>query len=266
MTPEQPSVDCHEGFRVDRIAGIATVTLDRPGRLNAIAWSAWGPLRSTFESLALDPSVRVVVLTGADDAFCAGADVKDPVYRQIGADPGSVATQLRRVNAAGAALYRLPKPTIAAVNGVACGAGWSLALSCDITMAAASARFAMSFSDRGLTMDLGATWLLARRLGAQHAKHLAFTGSFLGAAEAQALGLVLSVHPDEALPEAVEAYAAALADRPAEVLTQTKAALEEALVTTYDQSGEREAHAAIARVAAQLARRNDHSPRRKEEV
>ena len=232
-----------------------TVTLDRPACRNAIAWSAWDPLRATFDSLALDTSVRVVILTGAGDAFCAGADVKDPDYWAIGSEPAAVASQLRRVNAAGAALYRLPKPTIAAVNGVACGAGWSLALSCDLTMAAQSARFAMSFIDRGLTMDLGATWLLARRVGAQQAKHLAFTGSFITAAEAQALGLVLSVHADEALHGDVGAYAARLVERPAEALAQTKAAIDDAFASCFEQSGEREAHAAVARVAAHLTGR-----------
>lgn len=244
-----------DGFRVDAQGGVATVTLDRPARRNAIAWSTWDPLRATFEALGRDTSVRVVVLTGAGEAFCAGADVKDPDYRAIGSDPATVAAQMRRVNAAGAALYRLPKPTIAAVNGVACGAGWSLALSCDLTMAASSARFAMSFVERGLTMDLGATWLLAHRVGAQQAKHLAFTGSFLSAAEAHALGLVLTVHADDALRDDVSAYAARLLDHPAEVLAQTKAAIDEALVTSFEQSGEREASAAIARVAARLARR-----------
>ena len=243
------------GFRVDVDAGIATVTLDRPERLNAVALATWDALRSTFESLALDPSVRVVMLTGAGTAFCAGADVKDPAYRAIGPEPATVASQLRRCNAAGAALHHLPKPTIAAVNGVACGAGWSLALSCDLVMAAESARFAMSFVDRGLTMDLGATWLLARSVGAQRAKHLAFTGAFLTAQEAQALGLVLSVHPDDALDRDVAAYAARLLERPAEVLTQAKAAIDEAMVTTFEQSGEREAHAAVAGAAARLAAR-----------
>ena len=113
------AIDHHESFRVESAAGIATVTLDPPERMSAIGWSTWVDLREVFDSLGMDGSVRVVVLTGAGTVFCTGADIKDPAYRAIDPEPGPISAQMRRRNATATALYGLPKPTIAAVNGVA---------------------------------------------------------------------------------------------------------------------------------------------------
>jgi 2-(1,2-epoxy-1,2-dihydrophenyl)acetyl-CoA isomerase len=242
------------GVRLEVAGGIATLTLDRPECRNAVTVAMWDLLREHFEELAADPEVEVVVLTGAGDAFCSGADTRDHGYRSYARVPRAVAQRMRMINSTAIALHQLPKPTIAAVNGVACGAGWSLALGCDIVLASAEARFATKFVDQGISLDLGATWLLARQLGAQRAKHLAFTSEFIDAAEAHRLGLVLEVHPHDELPGAVAAYAARLLDRPPEVLTQMKLAVNEALATTFAQSAEREAHAQAACAAARSQR------------
>jgi enoyl-CoA hydratase/carnithine racemase len=230
------------GIRVERFGAVSTITLDRPDSKNAIALAMWPTLTGHFDSLAADPATSVVVLTGAGDAFCSGADTRDPAYVADNS-PGAVAQRMRTINATAIALHRLPKPTIAAVNGVACGAGWSLALGCDIVLAAESARFSALFVKRGISVDLGGTWLLAHQLGAQQAKHLAFTADFISSRQAQALGLVLEVYDDSVLAGAVAGYANRLCQQPAEALAQIKLGINDALDTTFEQSAEREAHA-----------------------
>ncbi|MGH9137761.1 MAG: enoyl-CoA hydratase/isomerase family protein [Acidimicrobiales bacterium] len=239
-------------------AGVATVTLDRPDRLNAMGNADWPILRVTFERLALDRGVRAVVLTGAGRAFCAGGDIK-----QIPTDPSTptaTRARMRDIDATAIALHHLPQPTIAGVNGDAVGAGWSLALGCDVVLAADTARFAAKFVDRGISLDLGGTWLLARHLGLQRAKHLTFTAEFLSAAEAAELGLVLQVHPAGELAAAANAYATALVARPSEALAQIKAGLNQAWAWGLEQACEFEGQAQAACVAArQIAKQQRRS-------
>jgi enoyl-CoA hydratase/carnithine racemase len=226
--------------RVDTEDGVATVTVDRPECKNAITFAMWRTLRDTFETLGSDSEVRVVVLTGVEDAFCAGADIRDPDYR---GDPTAVAQHMQAIDSAAIALHRLAKPTIASVNGVAVGAGWSLALGCDIVLAAGSARFSAMFIKHGISLDLGGTWLFAHLAGLQLAKHLAFTGEFITADRAAELGLVLRVHPDDELAAATKDYASDLARRPPWALAQIKTGLNHARSWTFEQTCDFEGHA-----------------------
>jgi enoyl-CoA hydratase/carnithine racemase len=242
-----------EVIRVETKDGIATVTLDRPECRNAITFAMWRTLRDIFENLGADPEVRVVVLTGAGGAFCAGADTRDPDYA---GDPSpiAVAQRMQFIDAAAIALHRLAKPTIASVGGAAVGAGWSLALGCDIVLAAMSARFAALFIEQGISLDVGGTWLFAHLAGLQRAKHLAFTGEFITASQAAEFGLVLRVLPDDDLAVATAAYAADLARRPAGPLAQIKSGLNQATTWTFEEACEFEGRAQAASVGSRVLR------------
>jgi 2-(1,2-epoxy-1,2-dihydrophenyl)acetyl-CoA isomerase len=239
--------------RVETKDGVATVTLDRPECKNAVAFAMWRTLRDTFEDLGADREVRVVVLTGAGDAFCAGADTRDRGYAGD-PSPTAVAQRMQVIDSAAIALHRLAKPTIASVNGVAVGAGWSLALGCDIVLAAESATFSARFIEHGISLDAGGTWLFAHLAGLQRAKHLAFTGEFVTARQATEFGLVLQVHPDEELAAATAAYAADLARRSPTALAQIKSGLNQATAWTFEQACEFEGQAQSACVASRALR------------
>jgi 2-(1,2-epoxy-1,2-dihydrophenyl)acetyl-CoA isomerase len=184
------------------------ITLNRPERKNAIPPDGWDDLRQAFVEFE-SSSQRVLVLTGADAAFCSGADL-DPTARP---DTGVVANRRRmqRVGEAATALHRLSKPTIALVDGIAAGAGMNLALGCDLVVATERARFSEIFVQRGLTVDFGGSWLLPRIVGLQRAKELALTGRIIDAEEARAIGLVLEVVEPSAAGERIRQLAEALA-------------------------------------------------------
>jgi 2-(1,2-epoxy-1,2-dihydrophenyl)acetyl-CoA isomerase len=240
--------DC---VRLDRVEGIATITIDRPEKKNAITNPMFSRLRELFEEVAHNPEDRVLVITGVGDAFSAGGSMDRRAAagrppRQAPPTPrGPFATEqeMADINAAAIVLHHLRQPTIAAVNGVACGAGWSLALGCDVVLAAESARFSAKFIDVGLSTDFGGTWLLPRAVGLQRAKHLAFTAEFISAAEAKELGAVLEVYPDAELMDAVMAYAKDLASRPAVPLACIKAGMNQALGWTFEEASAYEGHA-----------------------
>ena len=220
----------HESIRLERAAGIATLTLDRPAVRNALTPDHFAALADRIDEVGADPEARVLVLTGAGEAFCAGADLSDlgasGAMMRSGAEGRAEIT--RRSTRAALALHQIEKPTIAAVNGVAAGGGCNLALGCDIVFAARSARFSEIFVNRGLALDYAGSWLLPRLVGRQRAKDLAFRGALLGAEEAHALGLVLEVVPDAELMARVRAYAAELAAKPPIALGLIKRALDRA--------------------------------------
>jgi 2-(1,2-epoxy-1,2-dihydrophenyl)acetyl-CoA isomerase len=168
------------------------LTLDRPERRNAIPPDGWVQLRESFDDFA-SAEQRVLVVTGAGGAFCSGADLS-----AAGASSGLGShreryERMQTVAAAARALHRLTKPTVAAVDGAAVGAGMNLALGCDLVVASSRARFAELFVQRGLSVDFGGTWLLPRIVGLQRAKELALTGRMVEAEEARRIGLVLEV-------------------------------------------------------------------------
>lgn len=182
---------------------IRRITMDRPGRRNAVPFDGWPDLRDAFVDFEKSDA-RVLILTGANDDFCSGADL-DPsrVTEMTGVVQRS--ERMKRIEAAATALHRLSKPTIAAVDGVAVGAGMNLALGCDVVVASDRARFSQIFVRRGLTVDAGGTWLLPRIVGLQRAKELALSGRIVEAAEALEIGLVLEVvEPERLLDRAGE--------------------------------------------------------------
>lgn len=175
---------------------IRWIRLDRPDRKNAIPADGWDQLRSAFEAFERSDA-RVLVILGNGGEFCAGADL-DPSAAADMAGVISRSERMKTVGAAALALHRLTKPSIAAVDGVAVGAGMNLALGCDVVIASTRARFSEIFVRRGLTLDFGGSWLLPRIIGQQRAKELALSGRMVGAEEALAIGLVLEVvEPDQ---------------------------------------------------------------------
>lgn len=189
-------------LRVETRGSVRWLTIDRPERKNAIpSPEGWPALTDAFERFE-ESDDRVLVVTGAGGDFCAGADL-DPERFEAG---GSVAESHRRMKAVARAameLHRATKPTIAAVDGVAVGAGMNLALGCDVVIATERARFSEIFVRRGLSLDFGGTWLLPRVVGLQRAKELALSGRIVGAEEAVALGIAMEAVPSDALESRV---------------------------------------------------------------
>ena len=227
-----------DGLRVDVDGPVATITLDRPEALNALTVPVKVALREALERLAVDRAVRAVILTGAGRAFCAGQDLAE--REQPDAAPLDV--ELReRYNPIILALRAMGQPVIAAVNGVAAGAGASIAFACDLRIAAEDARFVLAFGRIGLVPDSGTTWFLPRLVGQARAAELALVGEPISADEALRIGLVSRVVPnDELLPQA-----RALADRIAAsapmAVALTKGALERAASIDLETALEGEA-------------------------
>src|SRR5690349_588871 len=185
---------------LDADAGVATVTLNRPDALNALTVPMKQALLAAFRRLERDKAIRAVVLTGAGRAFCAGQDLRERL--EPGAAPLGVEVR-ERYNPIIRAMRGLPKPIVGAINGVAAGAGASLAMACDIRLASEAASFALAFGRVGLVPDSGATWFLPRLVGAARAAELALLDDPVGAADALRIGLVgRVVAPDRLAAEA----------------------------------------------------------------
>ena len=227
-----------DGLRVEVAGPVATLTLDRPEALNALTAPMKVALREALESIAADRSVRAVILTGAGRAFCAGQDLAE--REQPDAAPLDV--ELReRYNPIIRALRSMGQPVIAAVNGVAAGAGASLAFACDLRLAAEDARFVLAFGRIGLVPDSGATWFLPRLVGPAKAAELALVGDPVDAAEALRLGLVSNVVPGDQLMAEARALATRLAEGAPLAMALTKEALQRSSTITLDAALEGEA-------------------------
>jgi 2-(1,2-epoxy-1,2-dihydrophenyl)acetyl-CoA isomerase len=183
------------------------LTIDRPERKNAVPFDGWADLRAAFEDFE-GSDQRVLVVTGSGGEFCAGADLDPSRLDRIQTVAGRHA-RMKEVGSAAMSLHRLTKPTIAAVDGVAVGAGMNLALGCDVVVATERARFSEIFVRRGLTVDFGGSWLLPRIVGLQRAKELALTGRIVEAEEAAQIGLALVVVPVDELETRVTELAEA---------------------------------------------------------
>lgn len=179
--------------------GIATILLNRPHRKNAFTLAMLDDWAEALRSARADPAVRVVLVTGAGGAFCAGVDLDD--FAEIGSTLARQEVLTQRVHRVAAAALELDKPLIAAVDGVAVGAGMDMALACDIRLASGRARFSEAYVRVGLIPGDGGAHLLPRIVGQARALELLWTGRFVEADEALQLGLVLSVHSPEALAE-----------------------------------------------------------------
>jgi 2-(1,2-epoxy-1,2-dihydrophenyl)acetyl-CoA isomerase len=227
-----------DGLRFEVDGPVATLTLDRPEALNALTVPMKVALRESLGVIAADRSVRAVILTGAGRAFCAGQDLVE--REQPDAAPLDV--ELReRYNPIIRAIRAMGQPVIAAVNGVAAGAGASLAFACDLRIAAEEARFVLAFGRIGLVPDSGATWFLPRLVGPAKAAELALVGESVDAAEALRIGLVSKVVPGDHLLAEARAMAASLAEAAPLALALTKEALQRSATIDLDEALEGEA-------------------------
>lgn len=214
----------HRTVRCAREGAVATVTLDRPAARNAIDDATREALRAELAGLAADPALRIVILTGAGEAFCAGGDVK-AMARRLEQPPGEVALngvrRQRRTFELVSTLHRMPQVTIAAVNGPAAGLGMDLALACDLIVMAERAWMAASFVDRGLVPDGGSMYFLPRRIGVARAKEMLWMGRRVTAKEAVAMGLA-DVLASTGAVEAARELAGRFSDKPPAALSLTK--------------------------------------------
>ncbi len=200
---------------VDVTDGIATLTMNRPERLNALSPDMLMKAISTLEAFSVDPEVKCIVITGADRGFCAGGDVQ---AMNAGQTAGMTFEQKldrqRGVHRFSELIYKIPKVTIAAVNGAAAGAGMGIALACDLRIASEKAKFTTAFAKVGFGGDFGITWPLVRILGEGKAKELMYLSDVLTSDEALALGLVNRVVPVDEFEAAVKEMASRIASGP----------------------------------------------------
>ena len=196
-----------------RSGGVATIRMNRPERMNAYNVEMGEALLAEVSAAAEDPSVRCMVLTGTGKAFSAGGDVE--LFAAFGEEgPAKFMGLAIGLHALIATLRRAPKPVVAAVNGVAAGAGFSMALACDVAVAASSARFTLGYQNIGLSPDGGMTFFLARAVGAQRAMEMTLFSRVLPAARAAEWGLVQEIFPDAEFAAGVDALAERLASGP----------------------------------------------------
>ena len=199
---------------------IATITLDRPEKKNAMSFVMFNELRDVFLRAASDDDVRCVVVTGAGGAFCSGADLTDP--ENMSSSTFEFKERMRLVHSIVTAFINCPKPTIAKVTGVAAGAGCNLALACDLIVATRGASFAELFVKRGLVVDFGGTWALTRLLPLNRAKEIALLGDTLSAEDADRLGLLNRLCDDDEVDTVVKDLAERLAALPPRIVTLIK--------------------------------------------
>ncbi|MBF8258677.1 MAG: hypothetical protein HW377_1051 [Actinobacteria bacterium] len=228
-----------EVVQVERNGGVATVRMNRPDRLNAYNPEMGKALLSAVSEASVDPSVRCVVLTGEGRAFSAGGDVEFmAAFREEG--HGKFLELAILLHALIASLRKAPKPVIAAVNGVAAGAGFSMALACDVAVATASARFTLGYQNIGLSPDGGMTFFLARALGTQRAMEMTLFSKVLSASLASEWGLVHEVYPDAEFAARVEALSSLLAAGPTLAYARAKELYNRALSQPLEAQMEEE--------------------------
>src|SRR2546428_13780539 len=229
-------------FLYEQRDGVATITLNRPERLNAITFEVYRELTDFFAQLRDDKDVRVVVITGAGRAFCSGGDVRDIIGELQGSDAEGLLDFTRLTCELIHNMRALPKPIIASINGTTAGAGACIALASDIRIATEEAKIAFIFVKVGLAgTDMGATYLLPRVVGLSKASELLMTGDFIDAAEAEHIGLYNRVVPREQLESATREFAEKLARGPALGIAKTKEMLNRELHMSFESALEAEA-------------------------
>lgn len=234
-----------ESLRYDVTDGVATITLDRPARLNALNLTLGRALFHAVLEADEDRSVRCIVVTGAGTAFCAGGDVKD--FHESGGRIGIVIKELTTyLHGAVSRLARTPKPVIMAVNGVAAGGGMSLALAGDLVLAAESASFVMAYSKIGACPDGSSSYFLPRIVGLRRAMEIHYTNRALSAREALDWGLVTRVHADAEFRAAVATFAAELAQGPTLAYGAAKRLFHQSTQESLESQMELEAQAIAA--------------------
>lgn len=215
--------------------GVATVTLNRPDKLNAFNEAMHAELARALDRIEADAAIRAVLLTGAGRAFSAGQDLGDRVMGEGDAPPDLGDTLERRYNPLVRRLHRLERPVVCAVNGVAAGAGANVALACDLVLAARSAKFIQAFCKLGLVPDSGGTYALPRLVGTARAMGLALLGEPLSAEQAEAWGLIWRVVDDDRLMDEAQALVRHLARQPTRGLGLIKRALHASAANTLDR-------------------------------
>ena len=233
------SYDPH--VRAERDGHVVRVTLDNPATKNACTGDMWVALGQTFRDIAFS-GARVVLLTGANGDFCAGADLTGGSGGGGGSGPQATMVDAMRVLAETVlAIHDCPVPVVSAVEGVCVGAGLGVALAADMTWCADTARFSAIFAKRGLSLDFGTSWLLRQRIGAHKAKELAFTARTLSGTEAAELGLVNAAVPAAELADTVGELVDTIAAGPPIALSITKRELNGAAASSLAQALEVEA-------------------------
>ncbi len=239
MTLPKPS-----SFRFDLEEGVGLITLDRPKTLNSLTFEVYAELRDFLPHLSSSPEVRAVVITGEGKGFCSGGDREAIIAELFGRDMAGLLAFTRMTGALIRNLRRVRRPVIAAVNGVAVGAGAVVALACDLRVAAKSARFGFIFPKVGLSgADMGAAYLLPRVVGLSRANELLFDGDLISADEAFRIGLANRVVDDGKALEDSMAWAKKLAAGPAFAHSMTKQMVEDEHQMTLDDAIESEAQA-----------------------
>jgi len=222
----------YEKITLAKAQGLATLTLNAPDKLNAVSRKMIAEIKQAWEEIGADGSVRAVLLTGNGRGFCAGADLSDP-DRKNDADSGSALDKF--FNPVIRTMRALPKPIVAAVNGVAAGVGMSFAMAADIAIAAKSASFLQAFSRIGLLPDGGSTWFLPRLVGEQRARALAMLAPQISAEQAKQWGLIWDVVDDAALMPTATELAQRLANGPTQSLARIKDAMNRATQNDLSQ-------------------------------
>ncbi len=210
-------------YELDAATGVATITLNRPERLNALTFEVYEELRDAFRALDTEPGVRAILLTGAGRAFCSGGDVEEIIGALFGRDYRGLLEFTRHTGDLILAMLRCRRPIVGALNGTVAGAGAVIAAACDVRIAAEEAKIAYLFTKVGLSgADMGASWLLPRIVGMGRAMELLMTGDFIDAAEAHRIGLYNRVVPGAELAAEARGWAERLAAGPAFGLEITK--------------------------------------------
>ncbi|HWO94060.1 MAG TPA: enoyl-CoA hydratase-related protein [Dehalococcoidia bacterium] len=208
----------YQDLLLEREDGIATITLNKPDKLNAMSWTTWRELRESVAECDADDDVKVIIVTGAGRGFSSGTDLTAASQDEI---PSRRET-MRSGYLSAVSLIHSAKPTIAAVNGIAAGAGLSIALACDIRIGAASSRYSAIFVKRALSADFGCSYLLPRVVGMSNAMRLMYTGDIIDAQEALRIGLLSEVVPDEALIQRARELSLPIAHGPSIAIEATK--------------------------------------------
>lgn len=209
-----------ESLTYVREGHVATITLNRPEKLNAMSWTMFNEIKAAFDVAATDAEVRCVVVTGAGRAFCSGADLTDP--RNVVTSAFELKDRMVAIHDIARSVALCPKPTVAKVDGVAAGAGCNLALMCDFLVCSTDAKFAELFVKRGLVVDFGGTWALTRALGLHKAKEVALLGGTLTASDADRLGLVARLCAPDELDQVTKDLVAEVVALPPRTVTMIK--------------------------------------------
>jgi 2-(1,2-epoxy-1,2-dihydrophenyl)acetyl-CoA isomerase len=244
---------------VSRSDGLVTFTLNRPRKKNAINGPMWADLTAVLDEVYRNPDDRALIITGAGGNFSAGADMSARAGSQGAGSqanggerptgltgqgaPQAIVHEMRIVGELIRRLHRLPKPTLAVVDGVAVGVSLGLVLACDLVIASDQARFAEIFVKRGLALDGGNSWTLPRAVGLRRAKQMAFFGDFVSAADAQAWGLINEVVPVADLEKTASEWGRRLATAPTTAISLIKRQLDDSSLLTFEQAVEMEAAA-----------------------